>query len=230
MRPHRTLRLATLAAALVLSLPGLASAQATVGQPPFTPFKDTALLKPPAGHPVAIIEFEDLECPACAHAFPIVHAAIAKYKIPLLRHDFLIQGHAWSRQAAIMARYLEDKVSPETANKYRGDVFSSQYMIASPDDLQNFTRTWFAKEKLQMPFAVDPSGRFTAEVDADCTMGLRLGLIHTPTIVVLSPRGWTEVTDVTQLYSVIDNALAQVPTTTAVKGGPRKPATGTIQH
>jgi protein-disulfide isomerase len=225
----RSLSLAALAA-IVLSAPALTLAQATVGQPPFTPFKDTALLKPPAGHPVAVMEFEDLECPACAHAYPIVHAAVAKYKIPLVRHDFLIQGHTWSRQAAIMARYLEDKVSPDVANKYRGDVFAGQYTIASPEDWQNFTRSWFAKEKLQMPFAVDPAGRFTAEVDADCTLGLRLGLIHTPTIVVLSPRGWTEVTDVTQLYSVIDNALAQTPATTAVHGTPKKPITGTTQH
>jgi protein-disulfide isomerase len=209
-------------AAALLAVPSLAVAQATVGQPPFTPFKDTTLLKPPAGHPVAVIEFEDLECPACAHAYPIVHAAVAKYKIPLLRHDFLIQGHAWSRQAAIMARYLEDKVSLDAATKYRGDVFANQYAIASLDDWQNFTRSWFTKEKLQMPFAVDPSGRFTAEVQSDVTMANRLGLIHTPTIVVLSAKGWTEVTDVTQLYSVIDNALAQSPAPVA-HGGPKKP-------
>ena len=61
------------------------------------------------------MEFEDLECPACAHAYPIVHAAVDKYKIPLMRHDFLIQGHQWSKDAAITARYLEDKVSPEMA-------------------------------------------------------------------------------------------------------------------
>ncbi len=40
------------------------------------------MVKPPAGARVAIYEFEDLECPACAHAYPIVHAAIDKYKIP----------------------------------------------------------------------------------------------------------------------------------------------------
>src|SRR5580700_5048404 len=111
MRTHPALRLAVLAAT-VLALPSILPAQATVGQPPFTPFKDTALLKAPAGHPVAVMEFEDLECPACAHASPIVHQAISKYKIPYIRHDFLIQGHTWSRQAAIMARYLQDKVSP----------------------------------------------------------------------------------------------------------------------
>ena len=37
-------------------------------------FQDTSMLKPPAGAKVAIYEFDDLECPACAHALPIVHA------------------------------------------------------------------------------------------------------------------------------------------------------------
>ncbi len=52
------------------------------------PFQDTSVLKPPAGAKVAIYEFEDLECPACAHAAPIVHAAAAHYKIPIERHDY----------------------------------------------------------------------------------------------------------------------------------------------
>jgi len=228
MRLELTQKLCFATLAVLLALPA-AHAQATVGQPPFTPFKDTALLKAPAGHPVAIMEFEDLECPACAHAAPIVAAAIARYKIPLLRHDFLIQGHVWSRDAAITARYLEDKVSADIGEQFRRDVFASQTSIFTKEDLQNFTRSWFQKHGQQMPFVVDPSGRFAAEVEADCTMGLRLGLIHTPTIVVLAPHGWTEVTDVSQLYTVIDQGLAQVSSAPA-HTGPKKPSPGTVQH
>src|SRR5277367_4708723 len=89
-----------LAAALLLALPASLSlsalAQGTGG------FKDTSMLRAPAGSRVAIFEFEDLECPACAHAFPIVHAAVEKYKIPLLRHDFPLGGaHIWSFDAAV---------------------------------------------------------------------------------------------------------------------------------
>jgi protein-disulfide isomerase len=229
MRPQLTLRLAALAAIAFLTLPA-ANAQATVGQPPFTPFKDTALLKAPAGHPVAIMEFEDLECPACAHASPVVHAAIERYKIPYVRHDFLIQSHVWSKDGAIAARYLEDKVSPTLADQYRRDVFAAQTNIQTKEDWQNFTRTWFQKHNQQMPFVMDPSGRFTAEVQADCTMGERLGLIHTPTIVVLAPKGWTEVTDVSQLYTVIDRALAEAPPAPIAHAGPKKPVASTVQR
>ena len=199
-----------LAAALALTLPAASHAQTAVGGA-MTPFKDTSMLKLPAGDRAAIFDFEDLECPACAHAFPITHAAIDRYKIPLMRHDFIIPSHTWSRQAAVTARYLQDKVSPDAAEQFRRDTFAAQTSISGPEDLQNFTRKWFASHKIPQPFEVDPSGRFAAEVQADCTLGDRLGLHETPTIIVLGPRGWIQVKDVTQLYSAIDEALAQSP-------------------
>lgn len=204
-----------LAAALSLTLTTAVEAQNAVPPGRGDPFKDTSMLKLPAGQKAAIYDFEDLECPACARAFPITHAAIEHYKIPLYRHDFLIPGHIWSRDAALTARYLQDKVSPEVAEKYRGDVFAHQITIASRDDLQTYTRNWFAANKLQQPFAVDPSGRFAAEIQADITLADRLGVRQTPTIIVLAPNGWTQVIDITQLYTVIDNALAQTPTRSA---------------
>ena len=232
MRFPRSLRVSSLLfvrLALVglvcLSIPSL-RAQEYVGNDPHVPYKDTSVLKVPAGARVAIYEFEDLECPACAHAFPIVHSAIDRYHIPLIRHDFPLQMHVWSRDAAITARYLQDKVSPQVAEQFRGDVFKSQANISSKDDLQSYTRKWFESHKLQMPFVMDPSGRFAAEVQADETLGERIGLQHTPTVFVLYAKGWVEVMDITQLYSVIDNALAASPETHAVpRGGPKKPPT-----
>ena len=93
------------------------------------------MLKPPAGAKVAIYKFEDLECPACSHAYPIVHAAADRYKIPIVRHDFPLKMHIWSRDAAITARYLQDKVSPQAAEEFRGAVFAAQTSIASKEDL-----------------------------------------------------------------------------------------------
>src|SRR5271165_6380528 len=89
------------------------------------PFRDTSMLKPPAGSKVAIFVFEDLECPACAHAFPVVRTAVEHYKIPLVRRDFpLTEIHIWSFDAAVTARYLQDHVSPKLADTFRGDVFA----------------------------------------------------------------------------------------------------------
>lgn len=191
--------------------------------PPGTgdPFKDTSFVKPPAGAKVAIYEFQDLECPACAHAFPIVHAAAAHYNIPLIQRDFPLGGlHIWSGDAAIWARYLQDKVSPKMADDYRGAVFASQNAIASKDDLLNFTRRFFQQHGVQMPFVPDPAGVLAKEVQADHSLGEKMGLQHTPTIFVCTQKEWVQVTDVSQLYQTIDQMMAQ-----AGSGGPAaKPA------
>ena len=200
----------TLAAALFLALPAFAQFSA----PPNTAnrFKDTSMVKPPAGAKVAIYEFEDLECPACAHAFPIVHSAVEHYKIPLVRHDFPLNMHIWSRDAAVIARYIQDKISPQLAEDYRRAVFASQTAISSKEDLQNFSQKFFQSHGHPMPFVIDPSGLFSAEVQADYTLGERIGLTQTPTIFVVTQKNWIQVTDITYLYQTIDSALAQVNT------------------
>ena len=206
-----------LAAALLLALTAAIPASAQFSAPPNTAnkFKDTSLIKPPAGARVAIYEFEDLECPACAHAFPIVHAAIDKYKIPLVRHDFPLSGHIWSRDAAINARYLQDKIDPKTAEDYRRAVFAAQTSISSKDDLQRFTQKFFQSHGHPMPFVVDPTGQLAKEVQADYSLGEKIGLTQTPTIFVVTPTHSVQVTDVNYLYQTIDALLAQTPPATA---------------
>jgi protein-disulfide isomerase len=200
-----------LSAALLLSLAGVAAtAQTALPAGQGTHFRDTSMLVPPAGAKVAIVEWEDLECPACAHAFPFVHMAVDHYKIPLERHDFQIPGHLWSHEASLFARYLQDKVSLDLATDYRRQVFANQYKIASKDDLNRFTQEFFTSHGKQLPFVLDPNGQLQKEVDADHELGMKLGLMHTPTIVVVTPKGWIEVVDVSDLYQAIDQAEAMV--------------------
>ncbi|MGA8939186.1 MAG: thioredoxin domain-containing protein [Acidobacteriaceae bacterium] len=187
-----------------------ATAQTSVPPNQVDHFRDTSMLVPPPGAKVALIEWEDLECPACAHAFPFVHMALDHYHIPYLRYDFHIPGHMWSRQASIIARYLQDKVSPELATEYRREVFASQFKIASPDDLNRFTQEFFTHNGKQLPFIIDPAGQLAREVDADDALGQKLGLVETPTIVVATPKGWIQVKDVSDLYQAIDQAEAMV--------------------
>jgi protein-disulfide isomerase len=200
-----------LAAALLLALPSAIPALAQ------TTFRDTSMLRAPAGSKVAIFEFEDLECPACAHAFPIVHQAVEHYKIPLLRHDFPLKMHIWSFDAAVIARYMQDKISPEFAEDYRRAVFANQVSIASKEDLNAFTQKYFQSHGKAMPFVVDPSGRFAAEVRADYTLGERVGLTQTPTIFIVTQKGYQQVNDVTQLYSMLDTAIAEAGPATSSK-------------
>ncbi len=197
--------------ALLISFTAVsANAQTSIPPNQVDHFRDTSMLVPPPGAKVALIEWEDLECPACAHAFPFVHMALDHYHIPYLRYDFHIPGHMWSRQASIFARYLQDKVSPELATEYRREVFASQFKIASPEDLDRFTQEFFTRHGKQLPFVIDPTGQLAREVDADNALGLKLGLTETPTIVVATPKGWIQVKDVSDLYQAIDQAEAMV--------------------
>ena len=211
----------SLATALLLSgCVSFASAQSSVPPNQVSPFKDTSVLKPPTGAKVAILEFEDLECPACARAFPVVHEAVNHYHIPLDERDYPLKMHVWSHDAAIYARYMKDKISPELALDYRRQVFASQFRISSKDDLNSFTKQFLASKGKQMPFVVDPTGQFTREVQADYDLGDKLGLNETPTIVVVSSKGWIQVKDVMQLYSAIDQAQAAVGKATASTPAP----------
>jgi protein-disulfide isomerase len=186
---------------------GLAGAEAA-GSP--MGLKDTSMLKPPAGAKVAIFEFDDLECPYCARALPILHAAAERYRIPLLHHDFaLTEIHAWSFEAAVTARYLEDKVSQGMADEFRKDVFANQQRIASKDDLARFTRGWFEAHGKTLPFVLDASGNCRNEVLADRALGERIGVRGTPCIFVVTEQGYAQVTDIEQLYRTIDAAIAE---------------------
>jgi len=208
-----------LSSVLFLSLASTAAhAQTALGrdnQP--THFTDTSMLKPPVGSKIAVLEWEDLECPACAHAFPIVHSSLKEYaakgiNIPLVRRDFQIPGHIWSHQASLYARYLQDKISPDLATDYRRQVFASQFRIGSKDDLNKFTQQFFAKKGKQLPFVIDPTGQLEREVNADRDLGIKIGLNETPTIVVVTNKGWIQVKDVSYLDQAIDQAEAAVAT------------------
>lgn len=208
---------------------GSATAQTSMPPNQVDHFTDTSMLKPPAGTKLAIIEWEDLECPACAHAFPFVHTAVNQYKIPLVEYDFLIPGHIWSHQAALYSRYMKAKISPQLAEDYRRQVFAAQYRIASQDDLLNFTKQFMSSHGKQMPFVVDPTGQYEKEIQAEVELGKKLGLQATPTIVIVTPHRWVQVKDVSQLDAAIDQAKAWVaePATASAR---RAPTTSTRAH
>jgi Thioredoxin len=190
--------------------PQTTPAQIAPAQPAPDPFKDTSMLKPPAGSPVAIVEFEDMECPLCAHDFPLVRAASQQHNVPLLRHDFpLTEIHAWALDAAITARYLQDSVSPALAEQFRRDIFANQPSISSKDDLTRFTANWFSAHSRTLPFVLDASGSCKREVLADRALGDRLMRSpHTPCLFVVTQTGWTEIHDIAQLDPTLASALA----------------------
>lgn len=202
--------------ALLFTLPSLTVfAQTTIpaNSPRATAFRDTSILKPPPGQKVAIIEFEDMECPVCARAFPVLHAAASQYHVPLEEHDFQIPYHQWSHEAATFAHYLKARVSPELATEYRREVFASQQRISSKDDLVKFTQAFMSAHGKQMPFVVDPV--FSKEVEESTALGNRMGVNETPTIFVVTPTHWIQVMDAMDITQALNQAGADAGTSPA---------------
>ncbi len=190
-----------------------ARAHGQFGAPPTTQVHDPAALKPPPGARVAIIEFEDMECPDCAAANPLLKEAAAKYNIPWVRHDFPLPFHNWSFQAAVYARWFDTK-NKKLGDDYRDSVFANQRSIETPAQLTQYTQNFAQSHGIALPFAVDPQGKLTAEVKADYALGQRVGIEHTPTIWIAtnganSAPPFVEVVDRSRLFQLIDQALAE---------------------
>jgi protein-disulfide isomerase len=166
-----------------------------------------SILKPPKGADVAIVIFEDLECPDCARAAPLVEEAAKTYKIPVVRHDYPLPKHLWAYDAAIYARFF-DTHSKALGNQFRDTVFQHQLEINSKENLQDFATKFGAANKVDLPFVVDPQGKLAAQIEADKALGNAIGLDHTPTLYVVSNKRtgtpFVEVVDRTQLFQLID--------------------------
>jgi protein-disulfide isomerase len=163
-------------------------------------------LRPPKGAKVAIVVFEDLQCPLCRTTAPLLKQAGKTYKIPVVRHDFPLPMHNWSFEAIVTAHYF-DVHSRAVGLDYRDYIFEHQPEI-TPQNLRSFSDRFAAEHKMALPFVIDPQGKLAAEVRADKDMGLKIGIHQTPTIYVVSdkPGGkpYIEVTDRGQLYQIID--------------------------
>ena len=170
-----------------------------------------SVLRPPKGSPVGLVVFEDLQCPQCARAAPLLAQASQTYKIPLVQHDFPLPLHNWSMNAAIIARYF-DTHSKTVGNAFRDYIFEHQREIL-PDTLRGFADKFAAEHKVDLPFVVDPAGKLNALVIADRELGKSINLDHTPTIYVVSDKKtatpYVEVKDLSQLYAMIDTMKKQ---------------------
>lgn len=201
VKKHNTFcnRFALLLALSLITLAACASAQDTVD----------SVLRPPKGSQVAIVVFEDLQCPMCRRTAPLVEQASKTYKIPVIRHDFPLPGHNWSYQAAVMARYF-DTHSKALGNEFRDYIFENQLEV-NPANLRSYGEKFAAAHKVDLPFVIDAGGKLSALVNADRDLGKAIKLEHTPTVYIVSTRNpskpFVEVKDNSQLYLTIDAVM-----------------------
>ena len=186
---------------------------------------DASSLKPPPGVRVAIVVFEDLECPDCARAYPQVWDAAKKYNVPVLLHDYPLPMHPWSFDAAVYARYFDTK-SQKLGEDFRGYIFKNQPQI-DKQNLRQYVDKFASENKAPLPFVFDPDGQLKAKVVADRDLGNQIGLQHTPTIFVIGNGGAAtppvEVTDRGQLGQIIADMQSKAPAAApAKKAAPKK--------
>jgi protein-disulfide isomerase len=176
---------------------------------------DTSALHPPPGSRIALVVFEDLECPACAHAEPLLEQAARNYGLPLVRHDFIIPNHAWSMEAHIIARYYDTK-SPQMGEEFRRYIFANQTAIFKAN-LREWADKFATAHHTALPAFYDPTGALRAKVEADTQLGRvtgQTGVLHTPTIYVVSDstqEPFAEVPDQTKLFETIEQVKAALP-------------------
>ena len=185
---------------------------------------DGSSLKPPAGARVAVVMFEDLECPDCARAYPVVWDAAKVHNIPVVLHDFPLPMHAWSFDAAVFARFFDTK-SQKLGDDFRGYIFSNQPQITK-QNLHEYVQKFADANNAPLPFVPDSDGALKAKVVADRELGTKIGLQHTPTIFVVGNGGAAtpavEVSDRGQLGQIIEDMLQKAPP--AKSAAPSKPA------
>ncbi len=194
MRKHR---IAILLILLALAICGALALRAQ---------EQSAILKPPKNAKLALVVFEDLECPDCAAAAPLLRKAARDYNIPLVLEDFPLPRHDWSFEAAVMAHYFDSK-SKALGDEFRMYMFEHQPEITK-DNLRSVAEKFAQEHQTALPFVVDPQGTFTAAVKASQSLGMRVGVSHTPTIYVVtnSKAGppFVEVVNRDDLYAMID--------------------------
>ncbi len=179
------------------------------------------VLRPPKGAKVALVVFEDLECPDCARAAPLVVEAAKTYNIPVVRYDFPLPQHFWAFDAAVLARYFGSK-SPALGVDFREYIFQHQDGITGTNAadqngqkqrLRAAAEKFAAEHKTSLPFFVDPQNKFANEVRADRDLGIRIGIQHTPTLYVVNNsrtgRPFIEVVDRSQLFQLIDRMKSE---------------------
>ena len=183
---------------------------------------DGSSFKPPIGAKVAVVVFEDLQCPACAVAYPAVWSTATAQHIPVVLHDYPLPKHTWSFQAAVFARFFDtkDTKSLKLGNDYRGYIYQNQNLILDQAGLNYYTKKFADDHKVLLPSAVDPQGKLTEKVKADYALGQKIGLKYTPTIFVVGQNN-----AVTPFVEVEDrNQLSQIIGDMVKKAGPATPA------
>lgn len=164
----------------------------------------------PAGAPITIVEFADLQCPACARMHEFLEKVLMtryKNKIRIFFKEFpVIAIHDWALTAAIASKCVYE-IRPEAFVRYRSLVFQGQSQITAVNArrmLLNTGKTIGIHEATLDACIRSPRPR--SLVEQDIREGKLLEISTTPTFIV-NGRIVVGMPNKVYLYKVLDAAL-----------------------
>ncbi len=177
------------------------------------PPADGSQLDLPKGADVAIVVFEDLQCPDCKAAHPQLLEAAKANGVPLVIRDFPIARHAWAFPAAILARWFTLQ-NAQLGLDFRAYVFQNQDDVTT-GRLRAYADEFARAHGITLPEDVDPDGQLQRLVQDDFDLARLIGLSYVPLIFVIGhgdgPDSFVEVTDPAKLGEAIAQMRKRAP-------------------
>jgi protein-disulfide isomerase len=164
-----------------------------------------------AGSKVRIVIYEDLQCSDCADFRVMMDRQILpKYgeRVEFVHRDFPLAKHAWSRTAAIAARFFAER-DPKLALEYRRHTLATQ-RETNPSNF-NQRLSAFAREhgvNAEDAVAALDNPKYAEAVEKDFQDGVGRGVVHTPTVLV-NGAPYVETFTFEEIAKGIEAALAQ---------------------
>ncbi|MGC1370934.1 MAG: thioredoxin domain-containing protein [Candidatus Sulfotelmatobacter sp.] len=139
----------------------------------------------PKGAPVTIVEFGDLQCPACKAAQPKIESLIASEpNARFVFESFPLPMHNWALKGAAYADCVA-KASNEAFWKFIGTVYADQADITAENVDQKLT-TIATDSGVKGPeiAACAATPKAKADVDASIALGKEVNVTGTPTLYI----------------------------------------------
>jgi protein-disulfide isomerase len=147
----------------------------------------------PAGAPVTIVEFGDLQCPSCRAEAPILRElipALYQDKVRVVFKDFPLETiHPWARSASIAARCVFRQNKQAFWKFYDWDYENQEEITL--ETLKSKVLAWAAGNGINVPDlerCMD-SKATDAEVAQNISEGRALGVKGTPTVFINGRKG-----------------------------------------
>ncbi len=113
--------------------------------------------------------------PSCAHV--ITNGSRRNEPLPHSASPLRLQysrPYAVAQRSQLTPATLRPTARLTRLEDSRRDVLrQTSDLISSPDDLQQFARSWFQAHGQPMPFVIDPTGKMRTRGEADCALGRR---------------------------------------------------------